>query len=147
MDCCCKKNKKTHHLLWENKHYVSTAPFLLVQFQHLQSMLSETDPQLADVVRKRFPVWGAQQIRVQHSSRLSPLLFIVVSISTPKILLQVALFGFPLERLNEWMSHHHDWLTVQQRLFATLNNILYNSVVFLFNFFFIVNAIFVLNNW
>lgn len=27
-------------------------------------MLSETDPQLADVLRKRFPVWGVQRIKV-----------------------------------------------------------------------------------
>lgn len=48
-------------------------------------MLSETDPQLADVLRKQFPVWGAQGIRVRHSSRLSPpLLFIEGSVSTPK---------------------------------------------------------------
>lgn len=64
-------------------------------------MLSETDPKLADMVRKQFPVWGAQQISVQHSTRLSPLLFIVASISPPKILLPVILFGFPLERLNK----------------------------------------------
>lgn len=48
-------------------------------------MLSETDPQLADVLRKQFPVWGARGIRVRHSSRLSPpLLFIEGSVSTPK---------------------------------------------------------------
>lgn len=73
----------------------------LVQFQHLQSMLSEADPQMADMVRKQFPVWGAQQISVQHSSRLSSLLFIAASVSPPKILPHVKLFGFPLERLNE----------------------------------------------
>lgn len=64
----------------ENKHHVSTphSPTLpLVQFQHLQLMLSETDPQLADVVRKQFPDWDTQQISVQHSSRLPLLLFIV----------------------------------------------------------------------
>lgn len=84
MDCCCSPPAPV-----ENKHYVSTLPpFLpLVQFQHLQSMLSETDPQLADVVRKQFPVWGTQQISVQHSSRLSLLFFF----TSPKILPQVML--------------------------------------------------------
>ncbi|KAM8751136.1 protein saal1 [Acanthopagrus schlegelii] len=34
----------------------SLVPNFKTSFQHLQSMLSETDPQLADVVRKQFPV-------------------------------------------------------------------------------------------
>ncbi|XP_068595587.1 protein saal1 [Brachionichthys hirsutus] len=34
----------------------SLVPNFKMAFQHLQSMLSETDPQLADVVRKQFPV-------------------------------------------------------------------------------------------
>nr|XP_020476585.1 protein SAAL1 isoform X2 [Monopterus albus] len=35
---------------------VSLLPNFKNSFQHLQSMLSETDPQLADVMRKRFPL-------------------------------------------------------------------------------------------
>ncbi|KAK9516582.1 hypothetical protein VZT92_024502 [Zoarces viviparus] len=34
----------------------SLLPNFKTSFQHLQSMLSETDPQMADMVRKRFPV-------------------------------------------------------------------------------------------
>lgn len=34
----------------------SLLPDFKTSFQHLQSMLSETDPQMADMVRKRFPV-------------------------------------------------------------------------------------------
>ncbi|XP_010745473.3 protein saal1 [Larimichthys crocea] len=34
----------------------SLVPNFITSFQHLQSMLSETDPQLADMVRKQFPV-------------------------------------------------------------------------------------------
>lgn len=39
------------HFLFENEHVFP----LLEQFEHLQSVLSETDPQLADEVRKQIP--------------------------------------------------------------------------------------------
>lgn len=44
----------------------------LEQFEHLQRVLSEADPRLADEVRKQVPAWGAGGIRVQRPSRLWP---------------------------------------------------------------------------
>lgn len=102
-----------------------------MQFQHLQSMLSETDPQLADMVRKQFPVWGAQQISVQHSSRLPP-----------KILLRVILFRFPLQRKR--MTHHHQWQKMWQGCFYIKLKL---EILFFFFFYCSVNNIFLLNNW
>lgn len=55
----------------ENKP-VCTHLSTLEQFEHLQCVLSDADPQLADEVRKQVPAWGAGGIRVQRPSRRGP---------------------------------------------------------------------------
>lgn len=71
-----------------------------LQFQQLLSVLSEADPQLADVLKKQFPVWGPL---AHHSTA-------------------VDLFGFPLERpcestpLTSWLARQSPFHLTSQQL-------------------------------
>lgn len=83
---CCK----SHQTLWENKHHVSITPFLLL------CSFSTCSPCCRRLIPNWQMRWGNSFLseassvsRFRLGSRLPPLLFIVVSISTPEILLRV----------------------------------------------------------